>query len=155
MTSSQMPTDTDTNTVRTQQATRSCKLCHEKKIKCDLSGSGSCSRCTENGIVCERRTRKAYAPRKRRAKSSSSATLDTAITARRNDQIDNVHTKAFAEAVVNSRLQPERDNSDHVFVGDQQGIGSLLDVTGPNRQNHVQHLLGQSPFLCCIIADPS
>ena len=144
MASLQTLTDTDAITAYTWQLTKSCKLCHENKIKCDLSGAGPCSKCAESRVVCERRTRRPYSARRRREKSSSTILLDPAAAWQENGQTDVGHTRAFAEAVVNPRQQEGKDNSDHLFVGDQQGIGSILDAMAPTRGNHVQHLLGES-----------
>ncbi|KAE9365179.1 hypothetical protein N431DRAFT_446867 [Stipitochalara longipes BDJ] len=126
---------------RKRRAAAVCRNCHRRKIKCDLHSTGSpCTKCSENGETCEARTRKSYAPRKKRAPpvkhddedelqteaASLSQSIDYSDSASDNEDAPDqvIGSVVPPNEVVNAETAP-------LFIGDQQGIGALLNVTRP------------------------
>ncbi|KAI9743768.1 MAG: hypothetical protein M1818_002501 [Claussenomyces sp. TS43310] len=126
-----------------------CQNCHRRKIKCEFHYAGSpCMKCSESNEICEPRTRKSYAPRKTKkvarqlvdepqslrgeSRDRSASAVDHSESATDSDDGDQV----VANAVKASEVLVPNAETVPLFVGDEQGIGALLQAAKPDTANN-------------------
>ncbi|KAH6985272.1 C6 transcription factor [Ilyonectria destructans] len=116
-----------------RRAPAACRVCRQRKVKCNVTAVGiPCLNCVRDGHSCE------VFGRKRRADMRDEVDRETAIEADASTTMDldsAVRERGPDDYAIESLASSIMENTaeattETFYVGDQQGIGYILDIVG-------------------------